>query len=457
MKKFVNFLMLFLASFNVLAASNSNPGLYYGQVPTAAQWNSYFSSKLDYSPGAANNLPYWDASGNLLAAPVSGSCTFAAGVFNCATGNLYGGTVGAIPYQSAPDTTLFLSGNTTTTPRFVTSTGTGAAAQAPILTGSTGSGSVVLSASPTITGTLAAASISSSGTISGTGFSNYLASPPAIGGTTPAAGAFTSVAINTAATLSTQAPQAAQIQAQSLTAFTTAGTSTAYTLTPVPAISAYAIGQEFDIVFNAACGATPTININGLGAINLVSRLADGTYYNIPSGRIPINWRSKGVMVSLTQMLVREPPAASKLSTYTWNAWNPSDLAATPTNAPAAGTNYDSLFTTNANSAGTLTITFDIAGVYLVHLLLQASHANPYSQEILTGVLGGTAARVIGAAPRYSGDTASDSSGGATTTFRCSATVGQTLTILPVYYLTGAGVIADHTAYAQVNIDYRGF
>jgi hypothetical protein len=101
---------------------------------------------------------------------------------------------------------------------------------------------------------------------------------------------------------------ASQIQNQTVKYFTTAGTSTAYTLTPSPTITAYAIGQEFDIKFNAANGATATINVNGLGAVNLVDRLVDGTYYNIPAGRIPINWVSKGVMVSTNQMLVRDTP-----------------------------------------------------------------------------------------------------------------------------------------------------
>ena len=62
-----------------------------------------------------------------------------------------GGTIGQIPYQSAANTTVFLSGNITTTPNFVTSTGTGSAAQAPTLTSSTGTGSVVLGTNPTIT------------------------------------------------------------------------------------------------------------------------------------------------------------------------------------------------------------------------------------------------------------------------------------------------------------------
>ena len=65
---------------------------------------------------------------------------------------LAGGAIGYLPYQSAANTTLFVTGNTTTTPKFLTSTGTGTAAQAPTLTGSTGSGNVVLATSPTITG-----------------------------------------------------------------------------------------------------------------------------------------------------------------------------------------------------------------------------------------------------------------------------------------------------------------
>lgn len=44
-----------------------------------------------------------------------------------------------------------------------------------------------------LTGAVAATTLSASSTVSGTGFSTYLASPPAIGGTTPAAGTFTQV------------------------------------------------------------------------------------------------------------------------------------------------------------------------------------------------------------------------------------------------------------------------
>lgn len=55
------------------------------------------------------------------------------------------------------------------------------------------------------------------------------------------------------------------IQAQKATAFTTAGTSTALTLTPVPAISAYAANQRFSVKFHVDSGVNPTLNASGKG------------------------------------------------------------------------------------------------------------------------------------------------------------------------------------------------
>lgn len=45
---------------------------------------------------------------------------------------------------------------------------------------------------------------------------------------------------------------------------TTAGTSTAFTITPAPAITAYAAGQRFTFKAHVANGATPTLAVNGL-------------------------------------------------------------------------------------------------------------------------------------------------------------------------------------------------
>ena len=62
----------------------------------------------------------------------------------------------------------------------------------------------------------------------------------------------------------------AGIQSQTWTAFTTGGVSGTYTLTPNPAITAYAAGQKFSVTFHAAGSAiSNTINVNGLGAKNV--------------------------------------------------------------------------------------------------------------------------------------------------------------------------------------------
>ncbi len=59
-------------------------------------------------------------------------------------------------------------------------------------------------------------------------------------------------------------------QTQLYTAFTTGGTTTAYTLTPAPALTALAAGQRFRVKFNATnTSTTPTLAISGLTAKNL--------------------------------------------------------------------------------------------------------------------------------------------------------------------------------------------
>lgn len=94
-------------------------------------------------------------------------------------------------------------------------------------------------------------------------------------------------------------------------AYTTAGTSTAYTLTPSPAITAYTAGQSFFITFNAASGAAPTLAISGVGTPpNLVKQNADGTYSNIAANDITINHRSRVTLLSATQAWVETLPLA---------------------------------------------------------------------------------------------------------------------------------------------------
>ena len=107
--------------------------------------------------------------------------------------NVAGGSTGAVNYQSAASTTAFLAGNTTTTPQFVTSTGTGSVAQAPTLTSSTGSGSVVLATSPTLV--TPALGIPSSATLT-----NATGLPISTGVSGLGTGVATALAVNTGST-----------------------------------------------------------------------------------------------------------------------------------------------------------------------------------------------------------------------------------------------------------------
>lgn len=145
------------------------------------------------------------------------------------------------------------------------------------------------------------------------------------------------------------------------------------------------------------------------------------------------------------------------LAGYQWNSWNPSDVSGTSTNAPSTGNTDDSDFVTLANSSGTLTITFDVAGKYLVCIQSNTTHANVYTFDRLITALGGTATRRTNVdTPQNSGDSANDSNFSITTSFYVSATAAQTLTILPTYELTGGGTTAQHTAFCSVTVLYCG-
>lgn len=116
------------------------------------------------------------------------------------------------------------------------------------------------------------------------------------------------------ATAGAHAPQMAQIQAQTGTAFTAAGTAPAYTLTPSPAITAYAANQRFNVTFPAAGTiGSNTINVNGLGAIPLKQYASDGT---VVSAIVTAGMNSDVQIVGAgTYALLLDPLPASPSST----------------------------------------------------------------------------------------------------------------------------------------------
>jgi hypothetical protein len=106
-------------------------------------------------------------------------------------------------------------------------------------------------------------------------------------------------------------PSRLQIISQELTAYTTGGSGTAYTLTPAPVIAAYAAGQSFFVTFHAECGASPTLQINGLAAPPVLSKQAeDGSYVPLNAADILANHRSRVTLLSSSVALVEtiSPP-----------------------------------------------------------------------------------------------------------------------------------------------------
>lgn len=107
------------------------------------------------------------------------------------------------------------------------------------------------------------------------------------------------------ATTSTNPVQMGQVQTQAGTAFTTAGTAPNFTLTPSPAINAYAASQRFSVTFNAA-GTTGsnTLNISGLGAKNLKQYDSNGAKQ---PAVIPASGWSSDVMYDGTDLVLLDP------------------------------------------------------------------------------------------------------------------------------------------------------
>jgi hypothetical protein len=82
------------------------------------------------------------------------------------------------------------------------------------------------------------------------------------------------------------------LQFQTATFFTTAGTSTAFTLAVTPTITSNSAGQRFRVKFNAAAGATPTLTVGTGATVALKYFDGAGTATAVTSAQIPINWQS---------------------------------------------------------------------------------------------------------------------------------------------------------------------
>ena len=193
-----------------LSASAAIADTKLATIATAGKVSNSATTATDANTASA--IVARDANGNFTAGTITANLT---GVASKAT-NLNGGSLGDIAYQSAANSSSFLSGNTSATKKFLTQTGTGSAAVAPAwgtvgtadisdlganvatflatpssinlfnaMTNKTGTGSLVFNTSPTLfsptLGVATATSVAFSGATSGTA---TIAAPATAGTTT---------------------------------------------------------------------------------------------------------------------------------------------------------------------------------------------------------------------------------------------------------------------------------
>ncbi len=166
-----------------------------------------------------------------------------------------------------------------------------------------------------------------------------------------------------AATLNTDAPRAKQIQDNNFCYLgTTGGTSSAYTLTPAPAIDALVTGQQFSFkagLENTLASGNTTLAISGLTATNLKKIDTAGAKQSLVAGDVKANitygFRYDGTDFMLTDHAPIAVPVAStttsgivelatdaeaQAGTDTARAVTPDNLGATVIGIGQTWTNY---------------------------------------------------------------------------------------------------------------------
>jgi hypothetical protein len=165
---------------------------------------------------------------------------------------------------------------------------------------------------------------------------------------------------------------ASLVQAQTGVYFTTGGTTTAYTLTPTPALGSLIAGQRFNVVFNAAnTTTTPTLAISGQAATAIKVYNSAGAKVDPVIGALALNMISDVVYdgtnyVVLDQLPITEEPVNVQTgTTYTYLTGDRgklvthSNAAAIAGTLPQAGVTFTAGWCMDVQNrgAGTLTIT----------------------------------------------------------------------------------------------------
>jgi hypothetical protein len=175
------------------------------------------------------------------------------------------------------------------------------------------------------------------------------------------------------------------------------GTSTAYTLTYSVAAAAYYSGEEFAIYIDKTCGATPSLNINSLGAANF-RKFSAGSWVTLSTGDLAAG---QSLRVAYNASATTFDIVAAPVALGGWQPIStslPSGVASVsfqsiPTSINALqilfdltlGTNNDSLGVQFYNSGGTLD-----TGASAYYYLLNVATTTPGNSAI-----GATAGSIV--------------------------------------------------------------
>ena len=166
------------------------------------------------------------------------------------------------------------------------------------------------------------------------------------------------------------------IQNQTYTAFTTGGTSTAFTLATVPALAALATNQRLNVILNAAPGASPTLAVSGLTAKSFKYYDSTGTKQFITSAVAPSGWQSD-IIYDGTDWVMQKIVSPDISTTNSFSAAQRGNVTALTSAATVAvdmslANNFSLTLATNATlglptnrvagQSGAITITQDATG-----------------------------------------------------------------------------------------------
>lgn len=210
------------------------------------------------------------------------------------------------------------------------------------------------------------------------------------------------------------------------TPYTTAGTATAYTITPIPAITAYAAGQSFRVIFGLASGAAPTIQISSVALPPaLVMQLANGTY--AAAVGIPAGHSSEVRLLSAGLALVVTMPPSIPDASITAPKLSGAQTGAAPIYGCRAWVNFE-------GSTGTIRASGNVASV-------TRNSIGDYTINFATAMQDASYTAVLGA----QGNTGASNQGYATLLHNTTGVPSQTASAVRVRGVDGANSVVDLT------------